>query len=53
MAKKKGKGRGWHGNSAGHAAAASKGGGKKGKKLKKKREFRPLIARYTHEKPGW
>ena len=32
MAKKKGKGRGWHGDSAGHAAAASKGGGK-GKKL--------------------
>jgi len=34
MAKKKGKGkgRGWHGNSAGHAAAASTGGGKKRRK---------------------
>ena len=30
MAKKKGKGRGWHGDSAGHAAAAKKSG--KGKK---------------------
>jgi len=31
--KKKGKGRGWHGDSAGHAAAARKSGkGKKGKK---------------------
>ena len=28
MAKKKGKGRGWHGDSAGHARAAKKSGGK-------------------------
>jgi len=50
----KGKGRGWHGDAEGHAAAARKRSGvKKVKKLTKKREFRPLIARYTHEKPGW
>jgi len=32
MAKKKGKGRGWHGDSAGHAAAARKGSKGRGPK---------------------
>jgi len=43
MAKKKGKGRGWWGDSAGHAAAAKKSGGK-GKKSQ--RSFASLRSGY-------